>query len=274
MRNLAFLILLFFSSQGFANDGLEIPRSKVIELTEPSTERIYPLFIKLPLSYESNEDKNYPVIYLMDAWYSFQIASGATRFPMNSGVMEEAIIVGVSYSKGSKGASSRVRDYTPYKATSWKMQTGNADGHAKFIRETIFPYIEANYRAKPLQRTFVGNSLGGLFGAFILFEHPNMFSSYILGSPSVWFDENHILDSRIVKPELPIKVYLSVGSLEQPEFGEREDMVTGAKQLAEKIKAQSSEDTLLKFSLVEGAKHATAFPTTLIQGLDWIYGNQ
>ena len=274
LRFLAFFTILFFCSLGFANDGIEIPRSKSVELTETSTKRIYPLFIKLPRSYESNKDKKYPVIYLMDAWYSFQIASGATRLPMNSGVMEEAIIVGVSYSKGSRGASSRIRDYTPSKATSWKLQTGNADGHAKFIRETVFPYIEANYRTKLLERTFVGNSLGGLFGAYILFEHPGMFSSYILGSPSVWFDNNHILDSRVTKPELPIKVYLSVGSLEQPEFGEREDMVNGAKQLAEKIKASSGEDTFLKFSLIEGARHATAFPTTLIQGLDWIYGKQ
>jgi len=210
----------------------------------------------------------------MDAWYTFQIASGATRFPMNSGEMEEAIIVGVSYSKGSEGASSRIRDYTPSKATGWRLRTGNADGHAKFIREIVFPYIENNYRAKPLERTFVGNSLGGLFGAYILFEHPDMFDSYIIGSPSVWFDKNHILDSRITKSELPIKVYLSVGSLEQPDFGEREDMVIGARQLAEKINTQSGEDTLIKFSLIEGARHSTAFPTTLIQGLDWIYGKQ
>ena len=272
MRNLAFLSFLFFSSLGFANDGLEIPRSKVIELVESLTERTYPLFIKLPRSYKSNKDKSYPVIYLMDAWYSFQIASGATRFPMNSGAMEEAIIVGLSYSKGSKGASSRVRDYTPVKATNWKLETGNAEGHAKFIRNTVFPYIKTNYRTKPSERTFVGNSLGGLFGAYILFEYPDMFGSYILGSPSVWFNKNHILDARVTKSEFPIKVYLSVGSLEQPEFGEGKDMVTGAMNLAKKIKTQTGEQTLLEFRIIEGAKHATAFPTTLIQGLDWIYG--
>ncbi|MDC8829371.1 alpha/beta hydrolase [Alteromonas gilva] len=274
MRNLVFLTFLFVSSLAFANDSLKIPRSTVIELTEPSTNRVYPLFIKLPRSYESNKDKKYPVIYLMDAWYSFQIASGATRFPMNSGAMEEAIIVGVSYSNGSKGPSSRVRDYTPVKAASWKLETGNADEHATFIRETVFPYIETTYRAKPSERTFVGNSLGGLFGAYILFEHPDMFDSYILGSPSVWFDNNHILNSKVTKSELPIKVYLSVGSLEQPEFGEKEDMVAGAKLLANKITTQTGEQTLLEFRVVEGAKHATAFPTTLIQGLDWIYSKQ
>ncbi|WP_339723374.1 alpha/beta hydrolase-fold protein [uncultured Paraglaciecola sp.] len=272
MKYLVFFIFLLYCSLGFANEGFEIPRSKTVELTEPSTERVYSLFIKTPRSYESNKVKKYPVIYLMDALYSFQIASGATRFPMNSGAMKEAIIVGVSYSKGSKGASSRIRDYTPSKAASWKLQTGNAEGHAKFIREVVFPHLEANYRVSSTERTFVGNSLGGLFGAYILFKQSDMFSSYILGSPSVWFNNYDVLAINIRKSNFPIKVYLSVGSLEQPEFGEGEDMVTGAKKLAEKITAQSGENTILKFSVIDGARHATAFPTTLIQGLDWIYG--
>ena len=191
---------------------------------------------------------------------------------MNTGVMEEAIIVGISYSKGSRGSSSRVRDYTPSKAASWKLETGGAEAHAKFIRGTVFSYIDANYRTKPAERTFVGNSLGGLFGAYILFEHPDMFSSYILGSPSVWFDNDHILSTSITRPTKAIKIYLAVGGLEMPEFGEREPMVTGATQLVDKINAQSNNKVHLKFHIIEGARHATAFPTTLIQGLDWIYG--
>jgi predicted alpha/beta superfamily hydrolase len=272
LKYFVFFIFLLFCSFGFANDVVEIPRSKTVELTDPATKRVYPLFIKTPRSYGSNTDKNYPVIYLMDALYSFQITSGATRFPMNSGAMQEAIIVGLSYSKGSKGASSRIRDYTPSTATSWKLQTGDAESHRKFIAETVFPYIKANYRVSASQRTFVGNSLGGLFGAYMLFKHPQMFSSYILGSPSVWFNNHDILTMKVAKPSLPIKVYLSVGSLEQPEFGEKEDMVAGAKQLAGKIATQSGDNTTLKFRIINEARHTTAFPTTLIQGLDWIYG--
>ena len=145
MKFLAFLSFLFFCSLGAANAGVEIPRSNTVELTEPSTKKIYPIFIKIPRSYQSSKARQYPVIYLMDAPYSFQIASGSTRFSMNSDAIE---------------------------------------------------------------------------------------------------------------------------------FGEREDMVFGAKQLAEKIKAQSGENTLLKFSVIDGTRHATAFPTTLIQGLDWIYGKE
>ncbi|QLE87608.1 alpha/beta hydrolase [Shewanella sp. Scap07] len=272
MKYVAWLVLVFICPWASAKQGFEIPRSKVVELTDPQSGRVYPLYIKLPRSYLANQDKHYPVIYLTDANYSFQLASGATRFPMNTGAMAEAIIVGISYSKGAKGPSSRVRDYTPSLASDWQLPTGNAKGHALFIRETVFTYIETHYRVNQLQRTFVGNSLGGLFGAYMLFTQPNMFSSYILGSPSVWFNNHAILTAKIAKPSKATKVYLSVGQLEQPKFGEREDMVAGAKQLAAKISMQTDNNILLKFSVIDGASHSTAFPTTLIQGLDWLYG--
>ena len=249
-----------------------IPRSEVVELEEPISKRVYPLFIKLPRSYRTNKSKHYPVIYLTDAPYSFPLVSGATRFPMNSGTMEEAIIAGISYSKGSKGASSRVRDFTPSKAKDWKLHTGEAKAHLTFIQDIVFPYIESNYRAAPEHRTYVGNSLGGLFGAYVLFTAPETFSAYVLGSPSVWFINHYLLSLSMQSPEHKTKVYLSVGSLESPEFGEREDMVKGAQLLADKITAGASENVKLNFKIIEGATHYTAFPTTSIQGLDWIYG--
>ena len=255
-----------------ADTPYELPRSSVIELEEKSSGRIYPLFIQLPPSYAANTDQAYPVIYLTDAHYSFPIVSGAMRFPMNSGVMQHSIIVAVSYEKGSAGTSSRIRDYTPTSAKAWKQHTGNAQGHMAFVRESVMPFIESKYRASKTDRTFVGNSLGGLFGAYILFTQPDMFSSYILGSPSVWFDDNAILNTPLTKPKTKIKVYLAVGEYETPAFGEGQDMVAGAMQLRDKIAASGNADIKINFTIVSGASHATAFPTTAIQGLDWLYG--
>ncbi|WP_219340115.1 alpha/beta hydrolase [Spartinivicinus marinus] len=274
VKSVIFIFLAVFSYLANADKAFEIPRSEVIELQEPTIKRVYPLFVKLPRSYNSSADKKYPVIYLMDAWYSFQIVSGATRFPMNRGGMEEAIIVGISYSKGSTDNSSRVRDYTPVKDEGWKRETGNANGYSKFIKEVVFPYIENNYRAAPSRRTFVGNSLGGLLGAYILFNSPDMFDSYIIGSPSVWYKNNYILSQPMKMPRTPVKVYLSVGSLEMPTFGARNDMVAGAKALAIKLNKQLKSRVDLKLSIIKDASHATAFPTTAIQGLDWIYGKK
>ncbi|MCL1038105.1 alpha/beta hydrolase [Shewanella submarina] len=266
------LVWLLASVPVIAKDAFQIPRSEVIELEDLSSKRTYPAFIKLPKSYQSDADKHYPVIYLTDGAYSFQIASGVTRFPMNSGQMDEAILVALSYSKGSKGAESRIRDYTPFKAADWKRETGDAKRHAEFIKNVLIPYVEGNYRTNPNRRTFVGNSLGGLFGAYILFSQPELFSSYVLGSPSVWFNKNQILSSKAEKPDVPVKVYLSVGSRETPEFGLNNDMIKGAGRLTDKIKSELGNKVSLQFRVIEGATHATAFPTTLIQGLDWIYG--
>lgn len=270
----ASVLLLACTQTLQAESAFEIPGSVTVDLKEPSSGRIYPVFIKLPRSYEHTANREYPVIYMTDGPYTFPTVSGATRFPMNSGAMEQAIIVAISYAKGSQGPASRIRDYTPVKATDWKRETGNADGHLKFIENVAIPFVENNYRALPQSRTYVGNSLGGLFGAYILLSQPDLFESYILGSPSVWFHDDYILSAEPAKPSQNVRVYVSVGSLESPKHGEREDMVAGAKALVSKLAGHGEERVCLKFSVTEGATHATAFPTTAIQGLDWLYGKQ
>ncbi|WP_333609232.1 alpha/beta hydrolase-fold protein [Arsukibacterium sp.] len=113
MKSFLFSALLLVCFKLNAATPYELPRSSVIELEEKSSGRIYPLFIQLPPSYTTKTDEIYPVIYLTDGYYSFPIVSGAMRFPMNNGVMQHAIIVAVSYQKGSAGSNSRIRDFTP-----------------------------------------------------------------------------------------------------------------------------------------------------------------
>jgi predicted alpha/beta superfamily hydrolase len=238
-----------------------IPRTKTITLKEPATGRVYPIYIQLPQSYKTSQDKHYPVIYATDGPYSFPNITGATRLTMNSDVTEESIIVGVSYSIGSRGSASRVRDYTPIKAEDWKLETGQARQHTAFLEGTV----------NPQNRTFIGHSLGGLFGTYILLEHPELFDNYIIGSPSVWFQNDYILslnsDAKILNKK---RVYISVGELETPEHGERENMVAGANKLFKKLQ-ESIPATGLKLTLVTDATHETVFPTIAIQGLFWIH---
>lgn len=268
-------IFLFINSTQLVKaqdtSAFEIPRSNIIEIKDPDSERIYPLFIKLPRSYNNQEDKSYPVIYLTDAWYSFQIVSGATRFPMNTGKMQEAIIVGISYSKGSRGPSSRIRDYTHIEDSSWKFQTGKAKEHISFIEKSIFSFIENNYRVNE-SRTFVGNSLGGLLGAYILFTKPDMFNNYVLGSPSVWFKNNDILKIKTAPNLNKHKVFIAVGANETIELDSpKHDMVKGAKELELKLSGELFPNTKVKLLTIQGANHETAFPTTAIQGLYWLF---
>jgi len=190
---------------------------------------------------------------------------------MNTGKMQEAIIVGISYSKGSRGPSSRIRDYTHIEDSSWKFQTGKAKEHISFIEKSIFSFIEKNYRVNE-SRTFVGNSLGGLLGAYILFTKPDMFNNYVLGSPSVWFKDNDILKIKTEPNLKKHKVFIAVGANETIKLDSpKHDMVKGAKEPELKLSGELFPNTRVKLLNIQGANHETAFPTTATQGLYWLF---
>ena len=270
------LIASLFSSLLVAQESFKIPRSSVVEITDATSQLTYPLFIKLPKGYDKNPNKKYPVIYLTDAWYAFQIVSGATRYPMNANKMAQAIIVGISYSKGSKGDSSRVFDYTPNVSKSWRKKTGGAPQYMQFIEQHVFKYMSQNYRVDKNNRTFIGNSLGGLFGSYVLLTKPQLFKNYILGSPSFWFDNNAIfrleraVSSNIDK--LNANVFIAIGERESKKFESNYEMVNDAQLFYQKMQSWQQVKLKTKIMIIPQANHQTAFPTTAIQGLQWVLG--
>ncbi|WP_259337843.1 alpha/beta hydrolase [Colwellia sp. RSH04] len=270
---------LTIHAKGFESyTPFEIPRSQVIEVKDSHIQRSYPLFIKLPKSYRKSPQKHYPVIYLTDAWYSFQIVSGATRYPMNSGKMAEAIIVGISYEKGSRGDLSRVYDYTPVKSSLWRKDTGGADQFIRFIETDVFSYIENNYRTNPDNRIFVGNSLGGLLGSYILLTKPELFRHYILGSPSYWFHNKTIfaLAPPLLAKNQNVKanVFIAIGEREtkalESQYTMVEDAQAFSKLLANWQKKTDNSNVKQRLFIIPHANHETAFPTTVTQGLYWV----
>ena len=192
--------------------------------------------------------------------------------------MEEAIIVGVSWDKNEHSTASRVRDYTPSHDPDWKHNTGEAEAHLRFFRETVFPAIEEMYRTDPARRTYVGNSLGGLLGAYTLLKHTDMFANYVLGSPSLWFHNRMIFDLENTyareKQDLRAKVFLAIGNEETPEFqgaNWKHDMVADANRFYRTLKDRNYPNLQLEYRLIDGANHETAFLTTAIQGLYWLF---
>ncbi|MEO2281982.1 alpha/beta hydrolase [Pseudoalteromonas pernae] len=270
MRFVWFLLVLVSGLSQAQQTAYTIARSAVIELEDTSSGRTYPILIKLPRSYHNNGRSLYPVIYLADGHYSFQTVSGATRFPMNSGALPEAVIVAIGYSNEAKGVASRVRDYTPTKDPSWKLETGEAGAHARFIREKIFTYVANHYRVDQSQRFYMGHSLAGLFGAYMALHQPDMFTGYVISSPSVWFNNNSVLTLPFKPSQNPPKIYISVGSLETPEYGEGKNMVEEARKLETLLRTLPKSHSELKMKIIDDARHATAFPTSAIQGLDWL----
>jgi len=256
----------------------ELSGSEVHSVKATGLNRSYDVYVKLPPGYarDENASRRYPVIYLNDAGYNWVTAVGVTRAPFNHGGFEHAILVGISYSEGDSGAVSRIRDYTPTRAASWtQYETGGAREYLGFVRDDLIPFVEGKYRTHGSRRMLVGHSLGGLFGSFVMLEEPGLFSDYILSSPSLWFDNEAILDleeaahSRGVKPTG--RVFFGVGSTETPAINNgSHDMVGQQRTFAERLRSRGYENLTVRDVVYEDATHLTTFPLALTQGLRWL----
>jgi len=243
----------------------EIPRTQVIPIRDTQTERQYELYIKLPEGYSENNDFKYPVVYFTDAMWHIEILSGSIEY-----LVENAILVGISWEKNVDAHVSRRRDFTPTVVKDSKNQTGEARNHLTFIRNDVIKYVENHYRTDPEKRTYFGYSLGGLFGAYVLLEQPDTFKNYILGSPALGFNNRYILEleSNTAKKrkDLNVNVFISVGALENTYIGPIEDFISS-------LKSRNYADlSLQEVVIIESADHHAAFPMTAIRSLNWLAG--
>lgn len=280
IRTYLFLWLVVFSSvvQAVESNEFTMPRTKVEILQDPVTKRSYEIHIQLPISY--TPDKKYPVVYMTDSPYTFPITVGAVRYPANAKKMEDVMYVGISWQTDTTPGYSRQRDYTPTLVTKgYRDPTGEADKHLRFIRESIISYIEGRYSVDPGNRTYVGNSYGGLFGAYILLTHPEMFANYILGSPSLWWDKQYIFtleaQTKALSASVAANVFISVGMEEYANSeSTKNDLLGDARQFHDKLKLRQLPNMKLELRVIESANHETAFPTTAIQGLWWLFNKK
>lgn len=281
MRNLAVLALVVLSSFQASAEGLitkkstsyEIGNSEIFTVDSEVLDRKYDIYVKVPTDYsdKENEEKVYPVLYLNDGPHTFKVAAGVTHFKS----MNKAIVVGVSFAQGEDGQASRVRDLTPEFDKNWKSYTtGGAPEYLEFIESEVIPFVENSYRADPARRILSGHSLGGSFGAWVILTKPQLFSSYILTSPSLWFKDEMIFDLEETYSKthesLDANIFFATGALETPENGMK-DMVGGHQRFVERLRSRNYRGIHLDDEIVPGTDHYSTFPVGLAKGLRWIY---
>ena len=251
-----------------------IDNSEIITLNSKVLGRKYDLFIKRPRDYtwQENQSKTYPVLYLNDGPHTFKVASGVTHLAQ----MDKVILVGISFAHGEHGQHSRVRDLTPVEDKSWiKYTTGGAPLYLNFIENEVFTYIESHYRVNSEQRILSGHSLGGLFGAWVLLTKPELFSSYILTSPSLWFNQYWIFDLEQTLPpdnsSLSANVYFATGAFESIKAGMNYDMADDQVKFMRQLSSRNDQGLTIEGEVVEGTDHYSTFPIGLTKGLMFVY---
>ncbi len=255
-----------------------LPNTEVRALHSPATRIDYQLYISLPQSYRTSA-RSYSVVYMLDADYSFALAKNICDHIAERNQMPELLLVAIAYDGPPNYPLHRTRDYTPTKVLAggygpeYQKHSGGGEKFRDFMREELLPFIARNFRVTD-ERTFVGHSYGGLFGAWLAFTTPELFAHYILISPSLWYDE-HLL-FRVEKEfaaqhdTLALKLYLSVG---EREINAERNMVADLQKFAAQIESRNYKGLRLRWFIFEEETHNSVFPLGFTKGMRFIYEN-
>ncbi len=193
---------------------------KIDEFTGSLSTR--PLYIYLPPGYDDDQDgdpaRRYPVLYMHDGQNVFETYVGdsymgswradetADRL-IQEGAMQPCLIVGVS-----NGGESRLTEYLPdytqcpdpmrpvtaRRKQRWgerPLPQHSLAGHAAqtlaYYRDEVAVYINTHFRTLTGREhtATCGSSMGGLFSAYIAWEHPGFARHHAVMSPSFWITD-------------------------------------------------------------------------------------
>lgn len=266
-------------SAATAVPGVVLPDTEALRVHDP-VGRDYPIWVALPADYAAHPEKRYPVLYVTDALYSFPLVRSVRNLVGQQGVnIEDFILVGLPPQEGLTSKQSRSRDYTPSNPVrtpagyySDDVTYGGAAHYRDFVAAQVLPMIDARYRADPARRVFAGHSYGALFGAYVLTTQPDMFSTYILSSPSLWFDQGLLprMQDAAVIPAQPTRVLLSVGGYETvkegPRYSTGNDMLRQAADFTAQLQ-RSGRKLQVENIVIDGEDHLTVYPQVITRAL-------
>jgi predicted alpha/beta superfamily hydrolase len=248
---------------------VEIRDTEMRSLASKYAGRTYEIDVALPKDY-SRESARYPVLYVLDAEYNFGCVAYIARRLVKNGDIPKVLVVGVAYdTTEDEFEVLRVRDCTP-PSDMYGERSGGAENFASFFAKELIPEIDRLYRTIPGDRTIVGHSIGGFFGAYLLFRHPGLFGKYLIVSPSLWY-ANEVMfryegEFASSHRALPAEVYLSTGK------DESDRMIRTTERMVRTLKERSYAGLWMKSLIPEGEHHRSIFPSAFTKGLQWLFG--
>jgi len=269
------------------NDGASVtlPRAMQYDLTSRINGQTYRIAVSTP--FNSRPDLSYPVVYLLDGNQYFGTATEImTRlsYLKTAESTAPAIIVGIGYPTDDPGEVIRRRAFdltpsvsrTPVPGIS---SSGGGDAFLRVIEDEIKPFVMSRYNVDRTRQTIYGQSIGGLMVLRVLFRNPAAFSTYIVSSPSIWFNDREVLDDeaafskRAGSGELRLKILITSAAEEQYRGNDPKllaadrRMVDNASELSARLARLNPSSVTIVRTIFEGENHGSVPPASLTRGL-------
>lgn len=209
--------------------------------------------IYTPPDYPDHPDARYLVLYMPDGGVDedFPHVTSDIDAAIRAGQMRPVIVVGIENTE-------RRRDMTgPTEVESDRKIAPRVGGSASFrafLRDELEPEIGRRFRGNG-QTAIVGESLAGLFILETFFEEPRMFDTYIVLSPSLWWNARVLVrgaEQRLkARPGLAGTLYLATAG--------DDDIDDAGKSLAETLRAAAPKSLTWFYEPRSDLKHSTIY---------------
>ena len=260
----SFLMSLALQSQTDSKQPLTIGETITFKSKILSEERV--LNIYLPEGYKPQDTLKYPVIYVLDGSINedFLHVVGLTQFFNLQYTMPNTIVVGIAN-------VDRKRDFTfPTTDKALKRDYPTTGGSTKFIEfldREVLAYMSKNYNVNGT-KMLIGQSLGGLLATEILLKRMELFTHYFIISPSLWWDNETLLQDAkayiTAQKDRNVYVYVSVGK-------EGEVMESEATKLSQLLKTSNKKKLKTDFKFLPEENHASILHQSLNEGFKLLW---
>lgn len=212
--------------------------------------------VQLPRNYDSNTEKTYPILVVLDGDYLFEPIAGMTDYYSFWEEMPEVIVVGVNQ------AETRDDDTLYDEINALPSETGIA--FFEFLGLELMPWLDNKYRTNSF-RLAVGHDLTANFINFYLLKETALFQGYISLSPDVSPEMDTRLVERLGKTRQKIFYYLATGTEDIKVLRE------GTEVLDSQLKLVSNDNLAYYYDNFEGATHYSLVGRAIPNALENIF---
>lgn len=245
-----------------------VPMTRQLDFKSEINGRSYRIQVAVPFA--PAPEKGYAVLYVLDGDGYFGTYSFAARMRGMYGELQPAIVVGIGYPE-AEGNLKAMLDRRQYDFTATQIDPkdaaksgllpdpaafGGADAFLQVIEREVKPRVASQLPVDSSREILFGHSLAGLFALHALFTSPGSFDTYLVLSPSIWYDQRAVLNDEakfaaaVKSGKAAPRVFVAVG-------GEEETPPTGPLPLAmtrEQVKAAVTDAAMVRNAKDLGAR--------------------
>ena len=154
----------------------------------------------LPANYDST--KSYPVMYIMDAEWQFDISLAIMNELAANDKIPYHIVIGIphidhitrtknlTFTSSDFNSNGKRDSIAAYYFS--KENTGGGATYFTHLSKEIVPFVDSSYKTNGFD-VFIGHSLSGYYGAYIL-NMDSPFNAFQLYDPSVWYNQGAAIE--------------------------------------------------------------------------------